>query len=124
MKLEANLPLGHDALLFSISGTGSFICPVAQTRLDIPRPLFTQSWTTGGKSKCSGTRQIQTANQSVHSRTRQAPDHDDCPNRRINYTPGPQGGIFSLLEGSSAKTVLPRIGQRPLSTWMPSQNYH
>ena len=31
-----------------ISGMGSFICPVAQTRLDIPRPLITKSWTTGG----------------------------------------------------------------------------
>ena len=48
MKLGGNLPPGHDALLFSVSGTGSVICPVAQTRLDMPRPLFTQSWTTGG----------------------------------------------------------------------------
>ena len=31
-----------------MSGTGSFTCPVAQTRLDIPRPSFTQSWTAGG----------------------------------------------------------------------------
>ena len=62
MKLGGNLPPGHDALLFLISGTGSFICLVAQTRLDIPtRLLFTQSWTTGGKSKRSCTRQIQTA---------------------------------------------------------------
>ena len=56
----------HDALLFAISGTGSFICrhtdtaghtkafdsPVTQTRLDIPRPLITQShrhgWTYQG----------------------------------------------------------------------------
>ena len=28
------------------SGTGSFICPVAYTRLDIPSPLIRQSWTT------------------------------------------------------------------------------
>ena len=49
----------HDALLFAISGTGSFICrhtdtaghtkafdsPVTQTWLDIPRPLITQSQT-------------------------------------------------------------------------------
>ena len=27
MKLGGSLPLGHDALLFSKSGTGSFICP-------------------------------------------------------------------------------------------------
>ena len=51
MKRWGNLPPRHYALLFSISGTGSFICPVAQTRLDIPRPFFTQSWTTGGKVK-------------------------------------------------------------------------
>ena len=45
MKLGESLPPGHDALIFSIGGTGSFIdvCPVAQTRLDIPRPLITQS---------------------------------------------------------------------------------
>ena len=46
--IDGNPPPGHDALLFSISGTG---CLVAQTRLDIPRPLFTQSWTTGRKVK-------------------------------------------------------------------------
>ena len=45
MKLGENLPL-------SISGTGSFICPVTQSRLDIPSPLFTQSWTTGGSQGC------------------------------------------------------------------------
>ena len=28
MNLGGNLPPGHDALLFSIRGTGSFICPV------------------------------------------------------------------------------------------------
>ena len=52
MNLGGNLPLGHDALLFSISGTGSFICPLSQTGLDIPRPLITQSdrhgWTYQG----------------------------------------------------------------------------
>ena len=31
MKLGGNLPLGHDALRFLINGTGSFICPVADT---------------------------------------------------------------------------------------------
>ena len=35
--------MGNDALLCLISGTGYFICPVAQTRLDIPAgPLFTK----------------------------------------------------------------------------------
>ena len=53
MKLGGNLPLGHNALLFfTTCGTGSFICPVAQTRLNIPRPLITQShrhgWTYQG----------------------------------------------------------------------------
>ena len=52
MKLGGNLPPRHDALFFSISGTGSFLCPDAQTRLDILRPLFTQShrhgWTYQG----------------------------------------------------------------------------
>ena len=52
MKLGGNWPHGDNPLLFSISGTGSFICPVTQTRLDIPRPLLTQShrhgWTYQG----------------------------------------------------------------------------
>ena len=52
MKLRENLPPRHDALPFSISGTGSFVCPVAQIWLDIPRPLITQShrhgWTYQG----------------------------------------------------------------------------
>ena len=47
-----NLPLGHNALLFSISGRGSFIFPATQTPLDIPRSLITQShrhgWTYQG----------------------------------------------------------------------------
>ena len=70
MKLGGNLPLGHDALLFLKSGHGSFICPVTQTRLDIPGPLFTQSSTTGGKSKCSGMRHTPIDYLSVHSRPR------------------------------------------------------
>ena len=51
--------------------------PVAQPRLDIPRPLVTQSSTTGGKSKCSCKGQIQTVELSVHSLRRHPPDHDD-----------------------------------------------
>ena len=35
-------------LLISIRGMGSFICPVAQTRLDIARPLIIPSRSTGG----------------------------------------------------------------------------
>ena len=50
MKQGGNLPPGHDALLFSISGTGSFECPVAHTRLEarhgyLPsHGLFTRDW--------------------------------------------------------------------------------
>ena len=40
MKLGGSLLPGHATLLFSISGTGSFICPVTQTRLDIPRRVL------------------------------------------------------------------------------------
>ena len=47
MKQRGNLPPGHDALLFSVSDTGSFICPVTQTRLDIPRPLPSHTDTAG-----------------------------------------------------------------------------
>ena len=34
-----------------MSGTGSFTCPVAQTRLYIPRPLITQSGSTEGNTE-------------------------------------------------------------------------
>ena len=83
MELGGNLPPEHDALLFSISDLRSFIYrqshrhgwayqdlwlpshtdtaghtkafdyPATQTRLDIPRPFISQSWTTGGKSRRS-----------------------------------------------------------------------
>ena len=52
MKLGGNLPLGHDALLFSTSGMGSLICSLAQTRLDIPMPLITQSHRHGWTYQC------------------------------------------------------------------------
>ena len=52
-EIFRNLPPGHDVLLFSTSGTASFICPVAQTHLDITRPLITPSWTTEDKSRWS-----------------------------------------------------------------------
>ena len=58
----------------------------------------------GGGGKVLGTRQIQTADSRfklpVHSRTRQAPDHDDRPKSEDELYSGPQpggGGIFSLL---------------------------
>ena len=40
MKPGGNRPPGDNPLLFSISGTGSCICPVAQARLDTPGPLI------------------------------------------------------------------------------------
>ena len=71
---------------------GHGILAVAQTPLDIARPLFTRSWTTGGKSKCSGTRQPQLPiNLSVPSPTRQPPDHPKLKDQ--NYTPSPPQGI-------------------------------
>ena len=109
MKLRGNLPPGHDALPFPISGTGSLICLVAQTLLNIPRPLFrvmNHCW--GGESKCSGTRQIRTADLSVHSRTRQPPDHDDCPKSEDKSYPGSStggGGLLPILLWSSVKTA-------------------
>ena len=51
-----------------------------------------QSWTTGGKSKCSCTRQIRTADLTVHSRTRQPPDHDDHPESQYQLYPGSSRG--------------------------------
>ena len=74
-ETRRKLPPGHNALLFSISGTGYSRTNTA----DIPRPLFTHSRTTGGKSKCCSTRQIRTAVLSVHSRACQPPDQDDRP---------------------------------------------
>ena len=56
MKPGGNRPLGDNPLLFSISCTGSFICPVVQARLDIPRPLITQSRSTGGKAEMFSSR--------------------------------------------------------------------
>ena len=100
MKLGGNRPPGDNPLLFAISGTGSFISPVAQTRLDIPRPLLTQSRSTGGKaemfSSAGGTR---TDNTSVRSRTCYQLSHPGSPRGSHNprsSTGGdllPTGGI-------------------------------
>ena len=80
-KLGGNLPLGHDALLFSIS------VRVSCSRTDTAR----QSWTTERKVKVlRGTRQIRTAHLSVHSRTRQPPDH--CPRSKDQLYPGSSRG--------------------------------
>ena len=48
MKLGGNLPPGHDALLFSISGTGSFICLVTDTRLDLTKTFIYPVMDQGG----------------------------------------------------------------------------
>ena len=65
--------------------TESSTCPYI---IPILSSLFTQSWTIGGMWKCSGTRQSRTADLSVHSRTRQPPDHDDRPNSEDQISRG------------------------------------
>ena len=104
------------------SGMGSFICPVAQTPLGIPRPLFTRSRTTGGKSTCSGTRQIQTAGEwLVHSRTHQPPDHDDRPKSEDQLYPGSSagdltGGLIATFSWISLKDNCPfTLPKKPCS---------
>ena len=75
-----------------ISGTGSFICPVTQTWLDIPRPLFTSH---GPLGESAVTRQIRKAPcRSTQSNTPTTRPTITAPSRRINYrpTPGPQRG--------------------------------
>ena len=58
---------GDNPLLFSICDTGSFICPVAQTWLDIPRSLTKG---TGAKSEVfSSASETRTDNASAHSPT-------------------------------------------------------
>ena len=91
-KLGGNLPRGHDTLLYSISGTGSFICPVAQTRLDIPRPVFTQSWSTGGGGSQSAPAKGRFEPLTCRSTDKHA-NHQTmmtAPSRRIKYKLGPQ----------------------------------
>ena len=124
MKLGGNLPPGYGALPFSISGTGSFIglCIVIQTLMDIPRPLITQLWTTGEKVEVlrheadSNRFQFRTDDLSVHSRTCQPPDQDNCPKEGQNIARVLNKGIFSIMWGggggwgSSAITAPPSVG--------------
>ena len=100
MKLGGNLPPGHNALLFWC-GTGSFICRVTLTRLVIPRPLVTQSWT---KSKYSGTGQTRTGDLTVHSRTRQPPDHNDLPKSEDEFYP--RSSTDELNKGTTCTGIL------------------
>ena len=51
MKLGGNLPLGHNALFFLITGTGSRICPVAQTRWTYQGFWFPIHGPLGGESQ-------------------------------------------------------------------------
>ena len=73
---------GRQSLLFPISGTGSFICPVAQTRLDIPRHLITQSWDGHwGKAEM-----FSSDNASAHSSTRQPTEPARLPQFYMKIT--------------------------------------
>ena len=106
MKLGGNLPQGHDALRFLISSTGSFICPVTQTRPDVPRSLITESWTGGGgqSAPAQGRFEPPTCRCTRHQTTMTS------PSQKINYTLDPQRGHLLLLVGSSANTAPPRGG--------------
>ena len=98
MKLGGNLPPGHDDLLTLFNKRhGILYMPSESHRISWTywsRPLFTQSWTTGGKSNCSGTRHIRTANLSVHSRTRQPPDEEDKSDDQIYPGSSIGGGLL------------------------------
>ena len=91
MELGGNLPLGHNALLFSISGMGSYICPVAQRRMNIPFDYPVMGHYSGGEVASPANR-TRANDMSVHSPIRKPPR---LP-RRIKYTPILNGGIFFL----------------------------
>ena len=91
----------------------AFDYPVTQTRLDIPRPLITQSWATrvGGRGQTAPTRG------RYEPLTCQSPvghtDHQTtmtATSRRINYTPGPQRRDILPIGESSVTTATPRVG--------------
>ena len=94
----ANLPLGHDALLFSIGlfyEYGIFYMPsgthtAGHTKAFI-YPVMDHGG--GGESKGSGTRLIQTADLSVHSWTHQPPDHHDRPKSEDQLYPRSSTGL-------------------------------
>ena len=52
-RLDITRPLITQSHRHGWAYTKAFDYPVTQTLLDIPRPLITQSWGTGGKPKCS-----------------------------------------------------------------------
>ena len=110
MKLGGNLP--------------PIVCPVTQTRLDIPRPLITQSHRHGSTYQGLWLPVLDHSGESASARGRfetptcltivEHAKHQTtmtAPNRKIKtYTPGPQRGIFSTMGGSSAITAPQRVG--------------
>ena len=92
MKLGGNLGLGHDALLFSICGTGSFMCPVAQTCLGIAIKVVIYPVIDHGV-KVKVLRHKADSNRlpvRPESNSRHPPGCPPPPSRRINHTPGPR----------------------------------
>ena len=87
LKLGGNLSPEHDALLFSISGTGSFICPVAQTQQTY-QGLYLASDGPLGEVKVLRHNADSNADLSVHSGTLQPPDYDDRPKLEDQLYPG------------------------------------
>ena len=73
MKLGGNRPPGDNPLFFLISGMGSFICLVAETWLDIPKPLITQSRSTGGKAEMLQLREWDSNRQHIGSQSNVLP---------------------------------------------------
>ena len=104
MKRGGNLPSRHDrcptlyidALLFTIVAGGILLCPVAQTRLDIPKPSYiypvNDHWVLRPKGDSK-------ADLSIHSRTRQPPDHDGRPKSEDQFYPGSSTGGSSPYWG-------------------------
>ena len=64
----------------------------------------------GRKSKCSGTRQIQTADLSVHTQTCQPPDNPKLEDKLYPGSSTWGGGDLLPIGGSSTKTAMSRVG--------------
>ena len=99
---------------------GSYICPVAQTRPNILRLLFPQSWTSGGESQSAlaqGRFEPPTCQSTAEHANHQT--MMTAPSRRINYcTPGPH----SSTGGSSAKTAAPCVGHHVGASTFETKN--
>ena len=96
--------MGHDALLFSTSGTRSFICPVSQSRLDMPTPLLSHG--SLGESQ-SAPAQGRFETPTCHSTVEHASPQTTMTVPRI--TPGPERRDLFPIGGSSAKTAPPHV---------------